>query len=180
MVRRVLTLVGVACVLSGCAHVHRIDPASSDADREELNQTLEGRQARVELRASQRHPFGAALVAENVRVGVDSTLLTVLRDPGDITSVLGRPRYAAGQDTTLMTSAILRISTHSGLRGIRDGAFVGALAGAAFGAILGAFANDSWFGPGEYALGFGVLGVGVGSLIGGVRGSTEIHEFSGK
>ena len=170
MVRRVVAAIAVGAVLSGCAHVHRIDPVASTPQRESLNLALQGRRVSMELVSTEQRPFGATLRAERVRVAADSTSLTLLR--------------GAKRDSTLSTSAISSITITSRLRGALHGLGLGFAVGATIGAVIGVGeageGND--FSTGE-SVGFGVVVLGIlgsapGLVIGAIVGAREVYDFA--
>jgi outer membrane murein-binding lipoprotein Lpp len=184
MASRIVAAVAVASVLSGCAHVHRIDPVASGSDLEDLNRAVQRRQVSVELVSSVPHRAGVTLRAEGVRVGADSTSLTLLLEPSEVSALWGEPSYGANRDSTLSTSAISRVTTRNRLRGAFDGVLVGLGVGVALGAVVGAVlaTSDPWFGPVEEAipasgLFFGIVGTGVGLVTGAIVGSREAYDF---
>ena len=72
--RRFVALVAVASLLSGCAHVRRINPSSA-TELDDLNRRLHSREASIELVTEVTYREGAKLRAERVRVRADSTSL---------------------------------------------------------------------------------------------------------
>jgi hypothetical protein len=119
--------------------------------------------------------------AESVSVAADSTSLTLLLEPGEVSALWGEPRFGVMRDTTLSTSAIGRMSTRSRFRGALDGALVGLGAGVALSVLLSAASDDDWYAHEEMtALGglvLGIVGGGIGAALGVVIGSSEIYVF---
>jgi hypothetical protein len=188
MGRRLVALVAVASVLSGCAHVHRIDPAASGPELDDLNRHLQHREVSVELVSSAAYRPGVSLRAESVRVAADSTSLSLLHEPGDISALLelGEAKYSARRDITLGTSAIGRVSTRNRFRGALDGALIGLGIGGTGGALWGAATGESpYLGPPSAAKGaafngvvFGVLGLAVGLVYGAILGSRDVYALT--
>jgi hypothetical protein len=178
--RRIVAAVAVASVLSGCAHVHRIDPALAGPELGELNRALERRRASVEVLHSVPHRLPVKLRAERVRVAADSTHLTLLLEPGDIEAMWGEPAYGVRRDTTLCTSTITRVTTTNRLRGTLDGTLLGLGIGLAFGAVLGSLIDDPWPAETRAMIGglfFGMVGTGAGLATGAIVGSREVYVF---
>ena len=179
--KRIIVVVTAACFLCGCSHVHRVDPVGSARERDDLNRVVRDRQVSVELSERTQNGLGPRLAAESVRVGVESTSLSLLLEPGDVSALWGEPSYAASRDITLSTSTIRRMTIRSRTRGVLDGAVLGLVAGASLGALLGAALSDPWFGrSGTAAIGaqvFGIAGTGVGLVTGAILGSRETYEF---
>ena len=169
MARRIVAAVAIASVLSGCAHVHRIDPVASEPQLDDLNRALQGQRVSVELVGSVREPnavfsSGWGLLAEMVHVAADSTSLTLLR--------------GAKRDTTLSTSAISSITITHRLRGGLYGLGAGFAVGGAIGGIM------VWRVEGaEYALlgivALGVLGSVAGLIYGTIAGANDVYDFAG-
>ena len=186
MMRRAVALVASALILSGCAPVHRINPVVSEREREDLNRTLQGRRVSVELAGSMSHEPGVKLRAESVCVAADSTSMTLLREPADITALIGEPAYRVRRDTTLSTCAIRTVSFRSSWPGATQGLLRGFLTGAAAGAVLGVATfrgADLITGSRIEAAGLGaavvgLAGAGVGLIGGLIRGGTEVYEFA--
>ncbi len=186
MGRRLVAFVAVASVLSGCAHVHRIDPVASGPELDELNRGLQRREVSVELVSSVPYRPGVKLRAESVRVAADSTSMTLLREPSDVEALWGKPRYGVKRDTTLSTSAIIRVTISNRFRGALDGALIGLGIGGTGGALWGAATGESPdLGPPSASKGaafngvlFGVLGLVVGLVYGVVAGSSDVYDFT--
>jgi hypothetical protein len=188
MGRRLVALVAVASVLSGCAHVHQIDPAASGAVLDDLNRHLQHREVSVELVSSAPYRAGASLRAENVRVAADSTSLSLLHGRDDVSALLylGAPKYSARRDITLRTSAISRVSARNRFRGALDGALIGLGIAGTGGVLWGAATGQSPdLGPPSAAKGaafngvfFGVLGLAVGLVCGAIFGSRDVYAFA--
>jgi hypothetical protein len=186
MGRRLVAVVAVASILSGCAHVHRIDPVASGPELDELNRALQGKRISVELVSKVSHGLGVKLNAESVRVAADSTSLTLLREPSDVEALWGKPGYGVKRDTTLSTSAISRMTITNRLRGALDGALIGLGIGGTGGALWGAATGESPdLGPPSASKGaafngvlFGVLGLVVGLVRGVVVGSSDVYDFT--
>jgi hypothetical protein len=186
MVRRIVAVVAVASVLSGCAHVHRIDPVASGSELDELNRALQRKRVSVELVSSVPHRLGGKLFAESVHVAADSTSLTLLREPGDVEALWSRPSYGVKRDTTLSTSAISRMTITNIFRGALDGALIGLGIGGTGGAVWGAATGESPdLGPPSASKGaafngvvFGMLGLVVGLVCGVVVGSKDVYDFT--
>ena len=177
MIKAIVVLCAITAITCGCSHVHPVNPVTSGTDLDELNRAVRSKRVSVDLGVSARHPFGATFVVEGVRVAADTTLLTLLLEPSDITALFGNPQYSSRRDTVFVTSEINRVIASSKLRGTIDGVVLGLGFGAVAGALLGWVNGDSWFGPAEYALGVGILGGGIGAVTGAVLGSNEIYEF---
>jgi len=122
---RIIAAVALALTLFGCSHVHRVDPAASGPELDDLNRTLEDRRVSVETAAGVSRGAGAVLRAERVRVAPDSTFMTLLLEPRDVEALVSEPVYWARRDTVLSTSAIGRMTTTNRFRGVLDGAVVG-------------------------------------------------------
>ena len=181
MARKIVAVVAVASLLSGCTHVHRIDPVASGPELDDLNRALQRRRVSVEAVGSVPHRRHVKLRAEGVRVAADSTSLIVLREPSEISGLWGEPRYGVKRDTTLSTSAIRRMTATTRLQGAVDGAVVGLGMGVALGAILGATGPKGLLTTGEAAaaggLILGALAAGVGLVVGATVGSREVYDF---
>jgi hypothetical protein len=184
MVRRIVAVVAVAFVLSGCTHVHRIDPVASASELDDLNRALQRRRVSVELVSRYPWGLGEKLVAEGVCVAADSTSLTLLLEPADFSALWGVRSYGVKRDTTLSTSAISRMTTTNRFRGTLDGGLLGLGIGVTLGALVGGAlaVSDPWFGPVEEAaaavgLLFGIIGTGVGLVTGAIAGSREVYDF---
>ncbi len=186
MARKIVAAVAVASVLSGCAHVQRIDPVASGPELDDLNRALQGQRVSVELVSKVPHRLGVTLSAESVRVAADSTFLILLCEPSDASALWGEPSYGVKRDTTLSTSAISRVTATSRLRGALEGALVGLGIGGAGGALWGAATGQSPdLGPPSAGKGaafngvfFGVLGLIVGLVYGVVVGSKDVYDFT--
>ena len=115
---------------------------------------------------------------------VDSTFLTILLEPGEVSALWGEPEYGARRDAALGTSTVLRMTTTNRFRGALDGSLLGLGAGGAVGAVVGLVMEDDWL-PLEAratigTLFFGGLGTGVGLVAGSLMSSREVYEFAGR
>ena len=181
MARRILTLVAIASIFSGCAHVHRVDPTLPQAELDCLNRAIQNRRVSVELAGGTPSRAPARLRAEGVHVAADSTALTLLREPSEVEALWGEPRYAVRQDTVLNTLAIARLSTTSRSRGALDGTLLGLGIGVAIGALLGLRMDDPAPADARAVYGgffCGVLGTGIGLVVGIGSGSTHVFDFT--
>jgi hypothetical protein len=181
MVRRIVAVIAVSSVLLGCAHVHRIDPIASVSDRGHLNTAVQHRRVSVELVGSYPWRPDEKLNAENVRVAADSTSLTLLLEPSEMSALWGEPSHGAKRDTILSTLAITRMTTKSRLRGVLDGSLLGLVIGAVGGAILFAAIDDPVPVEDRAVIGgvvFGVIGTGVGLVLGAVVGSRDVYDLA--
>jgi hypothetical protein len=151
------------------------DPVGSGEDLEAVNEAVRGRRTQVDVRPSRLAGRGRVVVAEGVRVGAETTGLTLLLEPVKANALWGTHTYGARRDTTLSTSAISRITFTSRVRGAIDGIFVGSAIGAAFGAIVAG--NDPWIPRDVGGFVFGVIGCSLGATTGLMRGSRETFEF---
>lgn len=178
--RRTLALVAIGCILSGCAHTHRVDPARREPDLEAVNRAVRGRQASVELVGAPRRGASKQLPAEGVTVGTEFTSLTLLSEPSGVQPLFGRPGYAARRDTTTETASIASLSVTSRSRGALDGGLLGLAVGTAVGALLGLRIDDpaSDFERASFGGFFGaIFGTGLGLTFGVGLGSTHVFEF---
>ena len=174
-VTKAVVLCALFVAVFGCSHVHVADPVRSEEDLRAVNDAVRGRRTLVEVRPSGVVGRGRALVAEGVRVGAETTGLTLLLEPVKATALWGTRAYGARRDTTLSTSSISRITFTNRVRGAIDGIFVGSAIGAAFGAIVAG--NDPWIPRDVGGFVFGVIGCGLGATTGLMRGSTETFDF---
>ena len=182
MGRRIVALLTVMSVLSGCTHIHRIDPVGSESDLQDLNRALQRRSVSVELPHRAPHGLPVTVRAERVHVDADSTSLTLLLDPGDMLALWGDPSYVTKRDTTLSTSAIIRMTTTNRFRGALDGTLKGLGIGVAFGALFGLVIGDPSLSTEETvamgAIAFGAIGIGTGLAVGAMVGATHTFEFA--
>jgi hypothetical protein len=88
MARRIVAAVALLTVLSGCAHVHRIDLVRSESDLQDLNRAVRHRRVSVQVAHRVPHRLPMTLRAESVRAAADSTSLTLLLEPGDVQFVI--------------------------------------------------------------------------------------------
>ena len=184
--KRITATATIALVLLGCAPIHRVNPVASEDQREDLNRALSDRRVSVELTSSSPYSGAVTLRAERVRVGADSTRMTVLREPSNPDAVLAEPTYGVRRDTTLSTHDLGRIHVRTRWPGMFTASLRGLLVGAAFGAVIGAVSYegpDLILGSPVQAAGFGaallgVVGAGVGLIGGLVWGVTETYEFT--
>ena len=181
MVRRIVAVVAVAFVLSGCTHVRRIDPVASASELDDLNRALQRRRVSVELVSRYPWGLGEKLVAEGVCVAADSTSLTLLLEPADFSALWGVRSYGVKRDTTLSTSAISRMTTTNRFRGALDGTLLGLGIGVVFGALLFAGIDEPSLEPGEAAaigsVVLGIIGTGIGLVTGTIVGSRDAYDF---
>jgi len=178
--RRMIALVAIACILSGCAHTHRVDLAGPEPDLEDVNRVVRGRRASVELVGVSRNGLPRRLPAEGITVGGESTSLTLLSEPQEVQALWGEPSYAARKDTTIGTASIARLSITSRPRGALDGGLLGLALGIAGGALLGLRIDDPASDFARASLGgfFGaIFGTGIGLAFGIGLGSTHVFEF---
>jgi hypothetical protein len=181
MIRRAVAALAAVSILSGCAHIHQVDPVASESDREDLNRAVRDRLVSVEVPHGVPHRRPVSMRAESVRVGADSTSLTLLLEPGDISALWGEPEYGARRDTTLWTSAITRMTTTNRFRGALDGTLLGLGMGAAFGVVMGLAADDWWPAEARVTVGaiiFGTIGTGAGLVVGAMVGARDTFEFA--
>ena len=184
--RRFVALVAVASVLSGCAHVHRVNPASA-TELDDLNRHLHNRETSIELISDATYREGVKLRAERVRVQADSTSLFLLRERGDVLALaeLGLSKYSSESEVALGTSEVDRVSTRNRPRGAFDGALIGLMIGGTGGAIWGAATGESpSLGPPSATEGaifngllFGFLGLVAGTVFGGIVGSIDVYDL---
>jgi hypothetical protein len=183
--RRIVAMIAIALVLFGCAPVHRVNPVGSASDRDDVNRALQGRRASIELATSVPPRPSVVLRGESVRVEADSTRMTVLRRPSEITALIGEPTYGARRDTTLSTRDMARVSVRRRWSGAVLGHLRGLLVGASAGAVLGFVSYgepDLIVGSRADAAGIGavllgVVGAGVGLVGGSIWGATEVYDF---
>jgi hypothetical protein len=184
--KRFTATVAIALVLFGCAPVHHVNPCALEHDRDDLNRALGNRRVLVELTARSPYARAVTLRAESVRVGADSTQMTVLREPSNTGAVFVEPTYGVRRDTTLGTHEVGRIHVTTRWPGVFTAIWRGLLVGAASGALFGAASYeepDVLFGSplesaGFGAVLFGVAGAGIGLLGGLLWGVTETYEFT--
>ena len=159
----------------GCSHVHVVNPVGSQEDLRAVNDAVRGRRTSVEVRPSRLAGRGRVLVAEGVRVGAETTGLTLLLEPVEVNALWGKNAYSAWRDTTISTQSVNRVTFANRGRGAIDGIFVGSAIGAAFGAIVAG--NDPWVPRDLGAVVFGAIGCGLGATTGLMRGSKETFDF---
>jgi len=160
----------VALMGAGCANTIAAYRPLSESATAEINETLDGRSAKVML-AEGKQIAGQPIEAREVRVGIDTARWL---EPS--TDESWRP-------TAVPTTALKSISVRRHGRGALDGLGLGTLSGAIVGAVAGAAASRPCanetempcFGAGIAAIGGGILGFASGALVGSIIGAIVGH-----
>jgi len=180
MEARGIAAVALMLAVCGCSHVHRVDPAAGGSELDNLNRAVRYRRVSVERVTGVSGVASAVLRAERVRVAPDTTFMRLLLNPREVEALRGVPVHEARRDTVLSTSAISRMTVTNRLLGAINGALLGLGIGAALGYLSGSDSDDPWSGPGVYAVGFGLVGAGVGMVSGAMIGLRDVYEFAGE
>jgi hypothetical protein len=111
--------------------------------------------------------------------------MTLLREPGDVSALMGEPVYRVKRDTTVSTTAIRTVSVRrswpGAIQGLARGFLVGGITGAVFGfaayegpdLIIDSAVSSAGIG----AAVLGLAGSGVGFIGGLIWGAEEVYEF---
>ena len=139
VVGKLLTVLGVALMLAGCAHVYPCNPAAPGVDLDQVNRALTGRRARVEL------VDGTQVFAHDVSISADSLFV------GSKTTVhhIGSLRQGSvGRSIPLSSAKTIAVRRTTPLRGGFGGAIasftVAAMAGSVVGAATYEPDEESW------------------------------------
>jgi hypothetical protein len=170
--RRIIAGLSAVLVLAGCTHVHPADPTAAGTDLDHVNAKLADRVVRVRLLD------GTELLAHDVSLSADSVSMRPQMIP--------EADWWLGPRRALPASEVGSLEVTRRGRGALDGALLGLGIGCASGAAIGVSLFPR--GPilfttaGQVAtLGgvlFGVLGTGLGLLVGGSVGSTDVYDLT--